>query len=161
MYPIRIVKDRSLSSASSVAASSKRSSVNAPNPWVTRFTCLASRFHVTPCLVQESNRLRCRISCVVPSFSNDPRSLVSVVVQRSQPRCKPYQIRHGSQHLEIITEHTNSQLFVFVVKKSHGDPWHCTNPIDPTNTLAISASQHMAASVLPYVASFKKPNLCT
>ena len=90
-------------------------------------------------------------SIEMSKFLRAPRSSLCDGPTLSQPSCKPFQTRHGSQHCEGISVHTGSQLFVFVVRVACR-PSALQEP-------QISVSQHMAASLVPYIAFFTEANL--
>ena len=61
--------------------------------------------------IETSNFLRCALDFW---WSQDPSLCGGSTLSRTN--CKPFQIKHRSQHCEDIPVHTDSRLFVFVVK---------------------------------------------
>ena len=141
---------------------------------------MESGFHVKPSLVRNqsiemSNFLRRALDlrgCWDSSFSNGP-----TLFQRNG---KPFQLKHGFQHCEncpctltrlVVVVHTpspsghkmgqsNTRVSGKKVQERADLARPCTNSIETTNRLAICPSQHMAASLVPYIA-FLGPTSCT
>ena len=75
----------------------------------------------------------------------------------SQPSCKPFQIKHRPQHCEILTAHTDSQLFAFVIKVE----WRPLALQESHQSTQQTCDYRLPSTWRRYIAFVRRPTSCT